>query len=50
MNTLAVRLTIPPDGFVGDLNPQVTAPCRAHKTKKPFPVSGKGFLTSAVNA
>lgn len=30
MNTLAVRLTVPPDGSVGDLNPKVIAPCRAH--------------------
>src|SRR6266478_6103993 len=33
MDTLAVRLTIPPVGLVGDFHPQVSAPCRAHKTK-----------------
>src|SRR5436190_21573406 len=33
MDTLAVRLTIPPLGFVGDFHSQVDAPCRAHKTK-----------------
>ena len=35
MDTLAVRLTVPPVGPVGDLHPQVNAPCRAHKAKKP---------------
>ena len=30
VNTLAVRLTVPPAGSVGDLHPQVSAPCRAH--------------------
>src|SRR6266852_5771650 len=33
MNTLAVRLTIPPVGFVGDFHSQVSAPCRAHQVK-----------------
>ena len=32
-DTLAVRLTIPPDGLVRDLHPQVSAPCRAHHKK-----------------
>ncbi len=31
MDTLAVRLTIPPVGFVGDFHSLVRAPCRAHK-------------------
>src|SRR5712692_3630993 len=34
MDTLAVRLTIPPVGFVGDFHSQVSAPCRAHKRKR----------------
>src|SRR5882724_9834557 len=33
MDTLAVRLTIPPVGFVGDFHSLVRAPCRAHKRK-----------------
>jgi hypothetical protein len=33
MDTLAVRLTIPPAGFVEDFHLQVNAPCRAHKAK-----------------
>src|SRR5438132_3442636 len=33
MDTLAVRLTIPPVGFVGDFHSLVRAPCRAHQTK-----------------
>jgi len=31
--TLAVQLTIPPAGVVGDFHPQVNAPCRAHDGK-----------------
>jgi hypothetical protein len=34
IDTLAVRLTIPPTGFVWDFHPQVNAPCRAHITKR----------------
>src|SRR6266699_4037821 len=34
MDTLAVRLTIPAVGFVGDFHSQVTAPCRAHKLRQ----------------
>ena len=37
MDTLAVRLTIPPVGFVGDFHSLVRAPCRAHQ-KKPLSV------------
>src|SRR5829696_10412482 len=33
MDTLAVQLTIPPVGFVGDFHSQVRTPCRAHKKK-----------------
>src|SRR5712691_1105009 len=34
MDTLAVRLTIPPVGFVGDFHSLVSAPCRAHNSKE----------------
>ena len=33
MNTLAVRLTIPPVGFVGDFHSLVNTPCRAYQKK-----------------
>src|SRR6185369_13390906 len=33
MDTLAVRLTIPPVGFAGDFHSLVRAPCRAHTQK-----------------
>src|SRR5215831_6049166 len=33
LDTLAVRLTIPPAGFVEDFHLQVSAPCRAHNGK-----------------
>ena|ERR1041385_8310294 len=33
VDTLAVRLTIPPVGFVGDFHSLVRAPCRAHQQK-----------------
>src|SRR6202140_214158 len=33
MDTLAVQLTIPPVGFVGDFHSLLRAPCRAHNTK-----------------
>jgi hypothetical protein len=39
MDTLAVRLTIPPVRLVRDFHPLVNAPCRAHK-KKGGPASG----------
>src|SRR5437870_13396223 len=38
MDTLAVRLTIPPVGFVGDFHSLVRAPCRAHRSKSPQPL------------
>lgn len=34
MDTLAVRLTVPPIRPVRDLHPQVNAPCRAHHKKR----------------
>ena len=34
VDTLAVRLTIPPVGFVGDFHSQVSAPCQAHTDRK----------------
>src|SRR3972149_2045468 len=34
-DALAVRLIIPPVGFIGDLHSLVSAPCRAHQTKPP---------------
>src|SRR5713226_1098431 len=34
MDTLAVRLTIPPVGFVGDSHSLVSAPCRAHQEER----------------
>ncbi len=42
VDTLAVRLTIPPVGFVENFHLQVGAPCRAHTTERqgvslPFP-------------
>ncbi len=35
MDTLAVRLTLPPVGCVEDFHLQVGAPCRAHQKKPP---------------
>ena len=58
MDTLAVRLVVPLTGPTGDLHPQVIrpappvpeqrpsrryAPCLAHQTKKPRPVTRSGF-------
>src|ERR1035441_5314110 len=34
-DTLAVQLTLPLAGCVGDFHPQVSAPCRPHKTNAP---------------
>ena len=34
VDTLAVRLTIPPVGLVRDFPLQVSAPCRAHQERK----------------
>jgi hypothetical protein len=34
MDTLAVRLTVPPVGPVEDLHLQVGAPCRAHQKRR----------------
>jgi len=41
VDTLAVRLTVPPVGPADELHLQVNAPCRAHKSKK---YAGKGIL------
>ena len=41
MDTLAVRLTVPPAGPVEDFHLQVSAPCRAHKDKTPHPLFGE---------
>jgi hypothetical protein len=43
MDTLAVQLTIPPVGFVGDFHSLVSAPCRAHK-QKPARANGRAGL------
>ena len=50
MDTLAVRLTIPPVGFVGDFHSLVSAPCRAHEPEKAAPEKGGGLLVSAHNS
>jgi hypothetical protein len=34
MDTLAVRLTVPPVGSVGDFHSLVSAPCRVHQIKR----------------
>src|SRR6266446_9080589 len=44
MDTLAVRLTIPPVGFVGDLHSLVKAPCRAHRKKALFPDGKRAYF------
>src|SRR6266404_321193 len=49
MDTLAVRLTIPPVGFVGDFHSQVSAPCRAHKAKGDL-VTEIAFLLGSVDS
>ena len=43
MDTLAVRLTIPPVGFVGDFHSLVRAPCRAHMKKGGLRLSPPSF-------
>ncbi len=45
MDTLAVQLTIPPVGFVGDFHSLVRAPCRAHKEKPARFVFWRAFLS-----
>src|SRR5215467_4378415 len=61
MDTLAVRLTIPPVGLVGDFHSQVRAPCRAHVKpraategrpyNKPYGVAlGEGFSAGGLVA
>ncbi len=44
MDTLAVRLTVPPVGPVEDFNLQVGAPCRAHKQKRVEPMAPPTYL------
>src|ERR1700720_2263978 len=44
MDTLAVRLTIPPVGLVGDFHSQVSAPCRAHVRRKGPRISNAGLV------
>jgi hypothetical protein len=39
MDTVAVRLTLPLAGCVEDFHLQVSAPCRAHKQKRPHPAA-----------
>jgi hypothetical protein len=45
MDTLAVQLTIPLTGLVGDLHSLVSAPCRAHK--KEALLIEEGFLVKS---
>src|SRR6266478_2469534 len=45
MDTLAVRLMVPPVGSIGDFHSLVSAPCRAHQTKGPLE-----FLRAALRA
>ena len=51
MDTLAVRLTLPLAGCVGDFHPQVSAPCRAHKCKaaKLFSFAALGLTVGCFN-
>src|SRR5881394_3284139 len=56
MDTLAVRLMVPPVRSIGDFHSQVSAPCRAHVPKGPdrsgplLLLAGKLFeLTSATD-
>jgi hypothetical protein len=48
MDTLAVQLTIPPVGFVGDFHSQVSAPCRAHQMKGRVPEETRPELAPLV--
>jgi len=51
MDTLAVRLTIPPVGFVGDFHSQVRAPCRAHVEKRlPLPAAFRSLAEDSARA
>src|SRR6266404_4596635 len=47
MDTLAVRLTIPPVGFVGYFHSQVNTPCRAHQQKTRAAFRGARFVFSS---
>ncbi len=44
MDTLAVRLTIPPVGFVENFHLQVGAPCRAHRCRPAAATQSLSFL------
>src|SRR5262249_60473900 len=44
MDSLAVRLTIPPVGLVEDFHLQMSAPCREHRSKTPLPPSATTFF------
>src|SRR5438128_10346895 len=44
MDTLALRLTVPPVGSVGDFHSLVSAPCRAHTTKTRAAIDDARFL------
>src|SRR5271165_2809078 len=46
--TLAVQLTLPLAGCVGDLHPQVNAPCRAHKNERVAHTRNPFFTLSRV--
>jgi len=47
VDTLAVKLTVPPVGSVEDFHLPVGAPCRAHKKKAPTQLCK--YLISLVN-
>ena len=49
IDTLAVQLTLPLAGCVGDLHPQVSAPCRAHKTEMPASLDKEAFRMGNVH-
>jgi hypothetical protein len=46
MDTLAVQLTLPLAGCVEDFHLQVSAPCRAHKAKRPGRIARASLLFS----
>ena len=48
VDTLAVRLAVPLTGPAEDFNPQVCAPCRAHKIKRPDEVSARAVEPKTV--
>src|SRR5207253_9753177 len=48
MDTLAVRLTIPPVGFVGDFHSLIRAPCRAHQLESPALPTTRGLSSNLL--